>query len=71
MKFRSEAVTQSADTALHGLKTELERCLGMYKVKRQQVTTLQEELRTANSELTDTKHKYEKFHKETQDDSVC
>ena len=50
MKFsRSE----TDETFVVGLKNELERCLSICSSKRQQVSTLKEELKTANMKLAE------------------
>jgi len=47
----------SADDAVHGLKTELERCLRKCREKSQMVTKLQAELRTSQSSVEESNAK--------------
>ncbi len=44
----------SKDETMHGLKSELERCLAMYRNKRHQVTALGDEVRKLKMELDET-----------------
>ena len=48
---RSGTPTMSNDETIHGLKTELERCLHMYKKKTDQIASLQEQLKTIKISL--------------------
>ena len=50
---RADGSSLHTEQTLHGLKKELERCLTMYRAKRQQVAGLQEELRATRHSLED------------------
>ena len=47
--------TLSTEQTSQGLRQELERCLGMYRTKRQQVLDLQSQLEVATTDLQTTK----------------
>ena len=43
----------TSEETLHGLKSELDRCLRNYRAKREQVTKLQSELKSTKTKLTE------------------
>jgi len=57
----------SADEALHGLKTELERCLKKCQDKAQQITKLQVELKTCKASLAENSATLQQAEKELQE----
>ena len=59
----------NADT-VHNLKKELERCLSMYKGKREQLTATTEELKGAKNTLEDLKQKLDKTEKQLKETKV-
>lgn len=68
--FSLELDTLSSEETVHGLKHELERCLEMYRNKRQLVNDLQRDLKDVKVTLEETKQRLENAQKEASESKV-
>ena len=63
--------SDAASETIHGLKQELERCLVMYRGKREQLTEVNSALLEARNSVEDLKQRLERTEKELKETKVC